>query len=261
MATTVSVPDSLLFDAMNAREYINAKLLGRSWMPVTQMKKIITGHADAIKKLDRCFWMEIQYLTEHFDGAIQKHLQECLLAVLPEHGQRQSLAKAVVAARTLATSDVAQAQDRALEQELSSCCNLLSDVNEGIGPKGNAFGKMGTFYKRFLKRVEFVCIMNESENDNAHGCKTVLFGGPALQARWMMCEARSAANSEFVQEPVDLKCFRQFRWILTPAQETILQEWEAIALETGRERLANARNQALKDMEEDSAKKKRATTP
>ena len=99
--------------------------------------------------------------------------------------------------------------------------------------------------------------MNASENDNAHGCKKALLGGPALQARWMMCEARSAANSEFVQEPVDLKCFRQFRWMLTPAQETTLQEWEARALETGRERLANARNQALKDMEEDSAKKKR----
>ena len=98
--------------------------------------------------------------------------------------------------------------------------------------------------------------MNASENDNAHGCKKALFGGPALQARWMMCEARSAANSDIVLEPVDLKCFRQFRWMLTPAQETTLQEWEARGLETGRERLANARNQALKGME-DSAKTKR----
>ena len=126
----------------------------------------------------------------------------------------------MVAARTLATSDVAQAQDRTLEH----CCKLLSDVSEGKGPTGAALGKMGTFPKRFLKRKEMCCIMNASDNDNAHGHKQALLGGPALQARWTMCEARSAANSEFVQEPVDLKCFRQFRWMLTAAQETTLQE-------------------------------------
>lgn len=169
VARTVSVPDSLLFDSMNAREYVNTKFLGRSWVSVKEMKKVIVGAADAIKKLDRSCWMEIQYLAEHFDGAIERHLQDCLLAILPEHGQRQSLAKAVTATRTLATSDVVQAQDRTLEQELSSCCNLLSDVNGSKGPTGAELGKMGTFPKRFLKRVENLCIMNASENDNAHG--------------------------------------------------------------------------------------------
>jgi len=49
--------------------------------------------------------------------------------------------------------------------------------------------------------------------------------------------------------------------MVTAAQETTLQEWEARALETSRQRHANARNQALKDLEEDSAKQRKGHHP
>ena len=64
--STVTVPDALLFDAMNAREYVNTKLLGRNWTTVSAMQATIMSHREAIRKLDSSFWMEIDFLMVSF---------------------------------------------------------------------------------------------------------------------------------------------------------------------------------------------------
>ena len=104
-----------------------------------------------------------------------------MLACLPDHGRRSSLAKAVIACRTLVTGDVCQAQDRALERELFNCVNLLSNVNDGHGATAVEMSKMADFPKQFLENTENVCAFTASENEAAPGKREAFWGCRSLE--------------------------------------------------------------------------------
>ena len=112
---------------------------------------MVTSHLETTKKSDRTFWLEEDFfLRGTFDVAIDAHLKACLLAILPEHGQVQSLNKDVVAAKALTTGDVVQAQKQTLVKELTSATNLLVDVLEHRAPSSVEASKLSEFAMKVL---------------------------------------------------------------------------------------------------------------
>ena len=79
----IVVPADLLFGNMNCREYV-ASLLGHGWSSVSRMRDIVNAKQDQFKKLDKSFWMELDFFNLHFDDMLKQHLHVCLLAALPE---------------------------------------------------------------------------------------------------------------------------------------------------------------------------------
>ena len=100
------------------------------------------------------WWLDEFLLFNCYDDLIAKHLKSCLMDVLPKEGERGSMSRSVVAARTLCTGSVCTAQAKTLERELSNACNLLQDISEGKGPAPQSAATFGFFALQFLKRCE-----------------------------------------------------------------------------------------------------------
>ena len=98
------------------------------------------------------WWLDEFLLFNTYDDLIAKHLKSCLMDVLPKEGERRSMSRAVVAARTLCTGSVCTAQAKTLERELSNACNLLQDISEGKGPAPQSAATNGNVALQFLKR-------------------------------------------------------------------------------------------------------------
>ena len=243
----VRVPEENLYDNRNCREYA-LQLIGPGWHSVQMMKDTIFANRDALTKLDRSFWMELHFLEHSLDSKLSIHLQNCLMAILPEKGQVQSMTKAVLACRQLATGRVAMAAGKSAERELQGCCNLLSDCCEGRSPTASAVTKMSPFSMLFLKKAENFCVYNTVEgSDDMTGRasrKVVLTGANALLSRFDKC---STPHKD--PDSADLKVFRSFRWMLNEDQNARVDEWLRVAVLTAKDKIATAKKAAITDIE------------
>ena len=206
------------------------------------MKDTIFANRDALTKLDRSFWMELHFLEHALDSKLSIHLQNCLMAILPEKGQVQSMTKAVLACRQLATGRVAMAAGKSAERELQGCCNLLSDCCEGRSPTASAVTKMSPFSMLFLKKAENFCVYNTVEGSEdmtgRASRKVVLTGANALLSRFDKC---SAPHKD--PDSADLKVSRTFRWMLNEDQNARVDEWLRVAVLIAKDKMATAKKE------------------
>ena len=137
---TVQVPESILFDIGNGREFVLGLLDG--WQTIDSWKRAIKANIVEIRKADRTFGLDEEFLNSSYDGLANKHFNMCLMECIPRPGERRNIAKALVAARALVTSAIVTAQDRQLERELLSATNLLADIANGQGPSSFEASKM-----------------------------------------------------------------------------------------------------------------------
>ena len=241
----IAVPEDLLFDSKNCREHLDS-LLGGGWHSVSRMREIVNANQAQLTTLDKSFWMEIDFLNHHFDELLQEHLRACLLAALPEEHEVRSMPKAIVAARTLATGQVATAAGKETEQELISVVNLLSDVADGKSPPGVEIAKMSEFHILCLKKAENFCVVkiDVPVTDSQKVRRKQLIGAAALDAVF----SRSQENKSG-PDNADLKVMRQFRWMLTPKMNSMLDDWIRDAVINAKDRMVNQRKEAIEDIE------------
>ena len=152
-----------------------------------------------------------------------------------------------MAARTLATGQVATAAGKETERELISVVNLLSDVADGKSPAGSETAKMSEFHILCLKKAEIFCVVKIDVPmvDSQKVKRRQLIGSAALDA----VVARSEEN-KLGPENADLKVMRQFRWMLTPARNSTLDEWIRDAVINAKDKMVNQRKEAIKDIEQ-----------
>ena len=188
---TVQVPESLIFDIGNGRVFVLGLLDG--WQTIDSWKRCIKANIVEIRKADRTFWLDEEFLNSSYDALADKHFKMCLMECIPKPGERRNIAKALVAARALVTSAIVTAQDRTLERELLSVTNLLADIANGQG-------------------CEHVChVFAEIEGQkNAGRMTNMLHGCDAIGWRVRSCEIQVG-----IKGPPDLKELKCFRWMLS----------------------------------------------
>ena len=109
------------------------------------------------KKLDDTMWLDMAFVEEQYEELMEKKLEQNLMDVLPEKGEKRSSAKALVAAKLISGGDLVATQNKSLINVLNSAVSLLTDVSEGRGPSPIELGKMGDYVVTFAKRVENFC--------------------------------------------------------------------------------------------------------
>lgn len=104
----------------------------------------------------------------------------------------------------------------------------------------------------FIKRMENVAHTWAEVQDEATGRVTrkALYGSEALKWRYDKCFQAQPQ----VPEACDLKEFRQFRWMLSNEENTQVQDWQRVAVEVSRARIAAGKVKALEDLEAQATK-------
>ena len=92
-----------------------------------------------------------------------------------------------------------------------------------------------------------------AEDEDAGGKKTrrSLFGRAAMLYRWKICCSKTAD----CQDPVDMKEFRTFRWMLDADETKLVASWQRQAVVSSKDKMALSRTKALKDLEAEAEKK------
>ena len=255
----VTVPESLMYDMKNGRDYIN-KCVDTSWQSMDNNKNAVRAGAGEWIKMDEYAWMDIYDLEHCFDDEIDEKMCQCLLDILPNKGERRSLPKAIVAGRHLPTGDIATAQKKPLMDKLNGAVNILVDIGEGRGPTANELSKMFDFTVRLVKRAENFAVVYSDDLD-ASGklvSKRTLYGQEAIHYRFERCK-----EIDGVQDSQHLKEFRMFAWTLTTPQHEEFLNWERAAVAGAKQRMADSKAKALEDISKnikEDAKKKRVSS-
>ena len=81
MPQHIDLTDELVLDCANAREFIAGKLPG--WSSVHLCKTTVQKYMPDILKMDKHFWIEAQFLLEHYDSVAEGHFRSCFIECLP----------------------------------------------------------------------------------------------------------------------------------------------------------------------------------
>ena len=245
----VDIPDSLLYDIRNSRDYL-LDVIGPGWQSVETLKSLVESHLATTMKSDKTFWLEKELFLPAggpFDLAIDQHLKNCLLAILPNPEQTRSFAKGVAAARQLTTGDIVVAQKKTLVQELTSATSMLQDILDNQGPSSSEAAKLSDFAKLVLNKCENYCrVTVPSECVESAGGRTTLCGGEGLRFLFARMVERKG-----VQDSSDLKVLRSFKWMLTTEELKTFDEWEREAVVHARDTMQASKKQAIKDLEKE----------
>ena len=80
VATAITVPDSLLYDIKNARQYLNQQI-GDTWQTTEQMKETFRACYAEAKKLDESIWMDLEFLENEYNELMERKLKRCMLEI------------------------------------------------------------------------------------------------------------------------------------------------------------------------------------
>ena len=198
-------------------------------------KKTVAKYYDELIRLDKNFWLEASFLQEHVDSLIEAHMRSCMLDVMPAASEKRVMAKACSAARTLATGPVAMAQRKSVIYDLSNAANALLDISTCSGPTKDELQAMSHWLQCFHKRAENFCHAY-AEDEDAGGKKTrrSLFGRDAMLYRRKNCCSQTAG----CQDPVDMKEFRTFRWMLDADETKLVASWQRQAVVSSKDKMA-----------------------
>ena len=247
----VDIPDSLLYDIRNARDYL-LDVIGPGWQSVETLRATVESHLATTMKSDKTFWLEKEFFLPAggpFDLAIDQHLKNCLLTILPSSGQTRSFGKGVAAARQLTTGDIVVAQKKTLVKELTSATSMMNDILDNQGPSSAEAAKLSDFAKLVLKKCENYCrVPVPSELVERVGGRTTLSGGEGLKFLF-----EQMAEKKKVQDSSDLKVLRSFKWMLSTEELRTFDEWEREAVLNARDTMQASKNQAIKDLEKELA--------
>ena len=251
-AEHTKLDESLYFDSANAREFLDGKLQG--WVTAESCKKTVTKFLPDLLKMDKEFWMEQQFLEEHYDNLIETRMRDLMLEILPRAGDKRSLLKAVTAARHLSVGPLCMAQRKSVIDEMSSAANCLLDISQAQGPSLAQLGKMSHWIQTFHRSAgNFFHVVGEEEV-NGEGKKKTLFGEAAMKWRMQQCMLVDGGH----QDPEHMKEFRMYAWLLSSSELERTKEWQRLAVANSRDKIASMKQKALKNVEEDVATKKKA---
>ena len=241
--TTVSVPERLVLDIANAREFVFSKL-GDGWNSLAKCRELVKTNLTEIKKADKSFWLDEAFMNGPYDKLIDAKLKDQFLSLLPNEGERHSIAKTTSAARLFVTGPIVSAQCRMLEKELVDAVNLLQEVSECRGPTALEASRMKPWILQVLKKAEhFHHMYAEVIGGEGKKKKGNVFGASAMDARFEKCQSHGA-------DAIDLKEMRCFRWLLSDDQDAKYEKWNTEAVLHSKDKLQNAKAKALKDVEE-----------
>jgi len=94
-----------------------------------------------------------------------------------------------------------------------------------------------------------------ADDEDAGGKKMrrSLFGRDAMHYRWKCCCSQAAG----CQDPVDMKEFRTFRWMLDADETKLVASWQRQAVVSSKDKMAFSRTKAPKDLEAEAEKKRK----
>ena len=255
-ATTIVVPESLIYKAKNVRDHLMGIIEASPFMTAARLKELFVKHHETLHKSCNSWWLEEEFLLGgEYDKRIDAHLKTAFVAIFPKLGEEADLPRGVIAMKKLAHGEVALAQDIVLQKELVNAANMMAEVMEAKAPTATEAAKLSQFAQRVLKSAEnyFKVEIDESfvPTDTPQG--TMLFGGVALKELLSKMKLKKAG-----QHPGDLKTLRIFRWMLDGNENLLFEEWTRDSVHNERDRMKMMKAKALKDMEEEPDAKRPA---
>ena len=224
---TVHVPEELLYDMKNARDFLMS-VIPDGFITAEKLKEEVRAHLASCKKADESFWLEEAFLLHGpFDEAITEHLRSSFLAVMPNEDDRNELSRDVVALRLLVHGDVVSAQKPELVKELKTAYSLLVDVMDARGVSASDAGKFSQFHMAVLKKAENYARFEVTDAESGVAAGDILQGAAAIKHLMRLMQ-----KEEGTQVTANLKLVRSFKWLLNSDEEKTFTKWQADAWRT-----------------------------
>jgi hypothetical protein len=250
---TITVPETLILNAANVREACMG-YLGEQRLTLKDMIKEVTANLKTLLTLERTFWIEYTFLTEHAQPLLLKKIRAMVVDQLPTQDGVAKMPKVpgggivqgvlvpnhggVVTTNPYVTvllgiehvkrSPLCFAGGVEVEAEVSAVAGLVRGLMEQVAPSDEYLKTCSAFFKHCLMLMEnFVSVTF----DKTVGKKGIF---PIIQTTTLV--GRKALTYEFnkfkeefeggIHKTLkDVGIFRTFHWALAPEQKSLTTIW------------------------------------
>ena len=153
---TIQLPENLVFDMQNGREFLWSKLDLVSPLSIEAVRRTMRMHRKELRSMDpNGFWMDEMFIEQVYDELASSKAKDMALALIPDGKQvTASLEKATNAGRLLLAGEMISAQKDSLRRELKDAVNLLSELSMCRGPTAAEASKLSLWHALFLKNAK-----------------------------------------------------------------------------------------------------------
>ena len=145
------IPPVLLEGSKQARACVADMLADDGIGCMVDLKHTILKQQNTLLQLDPTFKIELEWLKTAADQALCSCIERQLLDALPDHDKQLTMAQTIDLLKELQNTRLHKWSSRASQSLVQGCCDLVGNLQKGIGPgetPGEAAGLWGTIFMR-----------------------------------------------------------------------------------------------------------------
>jgi hypothetical protein len=221
------VPAHLLAEMQRARLCAKEILSDPSIQDFATMVKVMVASTTQLLSLDRSFKLELEFLQQNGEAAVQKAVETHILAVLPSSSKASSLTQSYQALQDLKESQLGKFCSHASRAQMTCVLEVVSNMTKGVGPDAK-FSTASEFYASVWKQLPYFMRREVEVEEGGKKVKKLLMARAALMVGFEEVRAKVASNQ--LTKLHELEVYQSFKFLLEPAEVKELSGWVTACL-------------------------------
>ena len=221
------VPAHLLLEMQRARLCAKEILNDSTIQDFGTMVKVLIASSTQLLSLDRSFKLELEFVQQNGEAAVQKAVETSILAVLPSATRASSLTQSYQALQDLKQSQLGKFCNHASKAQVTCVLEVVGNMSKGVCPD-NKFSSASDFYALVWKQLPHFMRREVEVMEGDTMVKKLLMGRPALMVGFE--EIRAKMESKQVTKLHELEIYQSFKFLLGPAEVLELSGWVTACL-------------------------------
>jgi hypothetical protein len=226
------VPDRSLEECMLPKDLIapmqNARLCAREILddPGIQdfkgMVKAVLASSAMLLSLDRSFKLELEFLQQNGEAAMEKAVEKNILAALPSATKATTLSQSMQSLQDIKVSQLGRFCSHASKAQVTCVLELVANMTKGVAPDGK-FATASTFYTNVWEQLPYFMRRGVVVTEAGKTVKKLLVGKAALMVGFTEVQARMAKKDAVKLH--ELEIYQSFKFLLGPGEVQELSGW------------------------------------
>ena len=222
---TVLVPEYYLNIIQNGREQVKDNTSHCKTLRDYQISW--EANARTILQADRTLVLDKLYLDVHAEPKLKEQLRTKTLEALPSEAVPKTYKESIDGLTALKRSRCVQLLGLEADRELGAMVTLVQQVQSGFAPGEDEFNRFGEHFKvcckRFANFYQVVIPADSPRKGKLNFGPKAVCGVEALELRVGQIQIAKKKGLEVPLE--DLRIFKTFSWVLSPAMKTVTEKW------------------------------------
>ena len=221
------VPAQLLAEMQRARLCAKEILNDTTIQDFATMVKVLIGSSGQLLSLDRSFKLELEFLQQNGEAAVQQAVEANILAVLPSATRASSLTQSYQALQDLKQSQLGKFCTHSPKAQMTCVLDVVGNMSKGVCPDIK-FASASDFYALVWQQLPHFMGRGVEVMEGDTMVKKLLMGRPALMVGFE--EIRAKMESKQVTKLHDLGIYQSFKFLLGSAEVLELSGWVTACL-------------------------------